>query len=62
MINGVTNSAQIAQAFPVQAHPQSPQTHKNVQNEQEPQDTVVLSKKATESARARNADHHSDRD
>lgn len=60
MINGVTNTAHVAQSFSVQAHPQNPQTHKNVQNEQEPQDTVVLSKKATESARARNTDHQGD--
>ena len=57
MINGVTNSSQVAQLHQLQQHQPSPQTHKNVQNDKEPQDTVVLSKKATESTQAHHGDH-----
>jgi len=58
MINSVSNSSQVVQSHQLQQHQQSPQTHKNVQNDKEPQDTVVLSKKATQSA---DVDHNGDR-
>jgi len=57
MINGVTNSSQVAQSHQLQQHQPTPQTQKNAQNDEQPQDTVVLSKKATESAQARDKDH-----
>ena len=49
MINSVTSSSQVAQTYQLQQH-QNPQVQKNSQNEKQPQDTVVLSKKATGSA------------
>ncbi len=60
MINGVTNSSQAAPTYQVQHQQPNPQVHKNAQNDQEPQDTVVLSKKATEAAQTRDADHDGD--
>lgn len=60
MINGISSSPQVAQSHQVQQQQQNAQTHKNVQNEKEPQDTVVLSKKATESTQSRDADHDGD--
>ena len=42
------NSSQVAQAHQLQQYQQNAQTHKNSQNDNEPQDTVVLSKKASE--------------
>ncbi len=57
MINSVNNSSQVAQSYQLQQNHQSPQTHKNAQNDQEPQDTVVLSKQATQSS---DVDHDSD--
>jgi hypothetical protein len=56
MINSVSSSSQPAQSHQVQQNQQSQQTHKNVQNDKEPQDTVVLSKKATESNDAAQGD------
>jgi len=61
MINGVTNSSQIAQSYQSQQHQSSTQTHKNVQNDKEPQDTVVLSKKASESTQTREKGHDRER-
>jgi len=61
MISGVTSSSQVAQSYQVQQHQQTNQTHKNSQNEQEPHDTVVLSKKATEGTQTRDTDHDGDR-
>ena len=49
MINGVSSSSQSSQAYQTQQNQQNTQTQKNSQNQQQPQDTVVLSKKATES-------------
>ena len=46
MINGISSSSPITPAHQVQHQPNA-QTHKNVQGDQEPQDTVVLSKQAT---------------
>jgi hypothetical protein len=57
MINSVNNSSQVAQSYQLQQNHQSPQTHKNAQNDQEPQDTVVLSKQATQSS---DVDHDGD--
>jgi hypothetical protein len=57
MINGVNNSSQVAQAYQAQQYHQSTQTHKNVQNDKEPQDTVVLSKQASQSG---DIDHDGD--
>ena len=57
MINSVNNSSQVAQSYQLQQNHQSPQTHKNAQNAQEPQDTVVLSKQATQSS---DVDHDGD--
>ena len=57
MINGVSNTSQVTQSFQTQQNPQSQHTHKNVQNDKEPQDTVVLSKKATGSG---DVDHDGD--
>jgi hypothetical protein len=49
MINSVSSNSQVAQAYQSQPHQQSSQTQKSSQNQKQPQDTVVLSKKATES-------------
>jgi hypothetical protein len=49
MINSVNNSSQVGQSYQLQQNHQSSQTQKNSQNDQQPEDTVVLSKKATES-------------
>jgi hypothetical protein len=58
MINAVSNLSQVAQSHQVQQHQQNTQAPKNAQNDNQPQDTVVLSKKATESAGTRgDADH-----
>ena len=48
MINSVNNSSQTAQAYQPQQFQQSQHTHKNAQNDKEPQDTVVLSATAGE--------------
>ena len=50
MINGLSSSLQATQEYQAQHQQQPTQTHKNTQGDQEPQDTVVLSKKATESS------------
>ena len=55
MINSISSTPAIAQSFQVHQH-QAP-VHKNVQGDKEPQDTVVLSKKATGSA---DVDHDGD--
>ncbi|HTW64454.1 MAG TPA: hypothetical protein VME17_07560 [Bryobacteraceae bacterium] len=47
MVNSITSSSQVAQTYQLQQHQTNPQTQKNVQGDQEPQDTVVLSKQAT---------------
>jgi hypothetical protein len=60
MINSISSSSQVAQSHQIQQQQQSAQTHKNAQNDKEPQDTVVLSKKASESTQARDADHDGD--
>jgi hypothetical protein len=52
MINGISSNSQTAQAYQLQQQQQSTQTHKNSQNDNEPQDTVVLSKKATEATQS----------
>ena len=46
MINGVTSS-QAAPIYQPQQHQQATQVPKNAQNDEQPQDTVVLSKQAT---------------
>jgi hypothetical protein len=55
MINSISSTPAIAQSFQVHQH-QAP-VPKNVQGDKEPQDTVVLSKKATGSA---DVDHDGD--
>jgi hypothetical protein len=55
MINGISSNSQAAQAYQLQQQQQSTQTHKNSQNDNEPEDTVVLSKKATESTQSNDA-------
>ena len=57
MVNSITSSTQVAQAYQVQQHQTNAQTQKNVQGDQQPQDTVVLSKQATGSA---DVDHDGD--
>ena len=49
MINGISSSSQPVEWYQPQ-YQQDAQTHKNTQGDQEPQDSVVLSKKASESA------------
>jgi len=56
MINGISSSSPITPAHQVQHQPNA-QTHKNVQGDQEPQDTVVLSKQAAGTA---DVDHDGD--
>lgn len=59
MISSVNNSSQVAQSYQLQQFHQNPQVHKNEQNDNEPQDTVVLSKQATQSADVdHDGDHH----
>lgn len=48
MINSVSNSSQVAQAYQPQQLHQNNEVQKNVQNDQQRQDTVVLSKQATQ--------------
>ncbi|HTB16892.1 MAG TPA: hypothetical protein VK708_02200 [Bryobacteraceae bacterium] len=60
MINGISGNSQTPPAYQAQQQQQAAQTHKNTQNEQEPQDTVVLSKKATEAAQTGDQDHDGD--
>ena len=57
MINSVSNSSQVAQAYQPQQFHQNNQVHKNAQNDKERQDTVVLSKQATQ---AGDVDHDGD--
>lgn len=57
MINSVNNSSQVGQSYQLQQNHQNQQVHKNDQNDQEPQDTVVLSKQATQSG---DVDHDGD--
>lgn len=52
-VSGISQNQQVHQA---QQNQQSAQTHKNAQNQQQPQDTVVLSKKATETNDAAQGD------
>lgn len=60
MINSVNNSSQVAQSYQLQQNHESQQTHKNSQDDQEPQDTVVLSKKASEATQTHDTDHDGD--
>ena len=60
MINGISSNSQTAQAYQLQQQQQSTQTHKNSQNDNEPQDTVVLSKKATEATQTGDTDSGGD--
>jgi hypothetical protein len=55
MISGVSSSSQASQAYQTQQQ-QISQTHKNSQNDPEPEDTVVLSKKATEASQTGDTD------
>jgi len=50
MINSVNNSSQTAQAYQPQQFQQNPNVQKNSQNDKQPQDTVVLSKQASQSS------------
>ncbi len=56
MINGISSNSQAAQAYQLQQQQQSTQTQKNSQNDNEPEDTVVLSKKATEATQTGDTD------
>jgi hypothetical protein len=56
MISGISSSSQAAQAYQTQQQLQSSQTQKNSQNDQQPEDTVVLSKKATEASQSGDTD------
>ncbi len=47
MINGISSSSQAAPAYQAQQHQQGTQVPKNAQQDEQPQDTVVLSKQAT---------------
>lgn len=59
MISSVNNSSQVAQSYQLQQFHQNPQVHKNEQKDNEPQDTVVLSKQATQSRDVdQDNDHH----
>jgi hypothetical protein len=60
MINGISSNSQAAQAYQLQQQQQSTQTHKNSQNDNEPEDTVVLSKKATEASQSGDTDNGGD--
>ena len=57
-INGVSGTSPVTQFHQAVQSPNA-QTHKNSQNDNEPVDTVVLSKKATESQSA-DKDHDGD--
>ena len=57
MINGVNSSSQVGQAYQTQQQHHNQQVQKNDQNDQQPQDTVVLSKQATQSG---DVDHDGD--
>jgi len=54
-INSISGGQQAAQVYQTQQRPQSPPA-KNIQNDQQPEDTVVLSKKATETNDVAQAD------
>lgn len=59
MINSVSNSSQVAQAYQPQQFHQNNQVQKNAQNDKQPQDTVVLSKQATQAGDVdHDGDHH----
>ena len=49
MISGISSSSQATPSYQTQQNHQAQQAQKNSQNDQQPEDTVVLSKKATES-------------
>jgi hypothetical protein len=55
MINSVSSTSQVSPSYQTQQQQQSSQTQKNSQNDPEPQDTVVLSKKATEATQSNNS-------
>ena len=56
MINSVTSNSQLAQTYSLHHQPNT-HVQKNSQNEQQPTDTVVLSKQATGTA---DVDHDGD--
>jgi hypothetical protein len=58
MVSSISSSSQAAQAYQPQQYQPNTQIHKNVQGDKEPEDTVVLSKQATESS---DVDHDGDR-
>ncbi len=60
MINVSSSSQTSAGRIKRSRNQQSVQTHKNAQNQQQPQDTVVLSKKATETNDAAQGDSDHD--
>jgi hypothetical protein len=60
MISGVSSNSQPSPAYETQQQQQSSQTQKNSQNDQQPEDTVVLSKKATEASQSGDTDHDGD--
>jgi len=59
MINSVTAASQNQATYQTQQQNHN-QVQKNSQNEKQPQDTVVLSKKATEGNQAADKDHDGD--
>jgi len=58
MTNSITGVSQNQAAY--QAHQHHAAVQKNSQNEKQPQDTVVLSKKATEANQGADRDHDGD--
>jgi hypothetical protein len=66
MISGISSSSQTTQAYQTEQNKQAEQNQqakqvqKNSQNDQQPEDTVVLSKKATESTQAGKTDNDGD--
>ena len=57
MISGISGSSPVTPTYLVQQNQQNSNTHKNVQGDKEPQDTVVLSKQASG---ASDVDHDGD--
>jgi hypothetical protein len=55
MISSVSSSSQTSPSYQTQQQQQISQTQKNSQNDQQPEDTVVLSKKATEASQTNDA-------
>ena len=46
MVSNITGNSHLPQTYELQQHQSNPQVHKNNQGDQEPQDSVVLSKQA----------------